>query len=85
MPIIKPKKDHQRFSDDMIALAKSKYSHLPTHELLALIAYLCGQVMAMLDQRKYTVNMARELISENIVLGNKAMVDQIKDEKGGRA
>lgn len=55
---------------------------MPPEQMLAIIAYAAGQMMALLDQRKFTVEMAIRLVQENLELGNAHMIEQVMNTQG---
>ena len=50
--------------------------------LLACAAYTVGQLIALQDQRKLTPDMAMQLVNENIVAGNQAVVGALASAGG---
>lgn len=63
--------------DDLIAAVRKHSDKLTPEELLALFAKMTGRTMAMLDQSKYTTDMAFTIITENIEHGNMEMIAQL--------
>ena len=55
---------------------------LPPMEMLAVMAYTTGQLIAMQDQRKVTPDMAMELVATNIEAGNAHAIAGLLDTKG---
>jgi uncharacterized protein YejL (UPF0352 family) len=65
-----PTVDHEAFRNDMIAVMDKHAGALDSAEMLALAAYTTGQIMAMMDARKWTSALALEVITKNIEAGN---------------
>lgn len=58
------------FRDDWLDLLNKYVGTLDASEMLALAAYSVGQMLAMQDARKWTPEMAMEVIARNIEAGN---------------
>ena len=54
-------------------------------EIVAVLSQTVGQFVAMLDQRKFTPAQAMEVVEENLVAGNAAMLDKVFWSTGGSA
>lgn len=65
-----PTVDHEAFRNDMIAVMDKHAGALDSAEMLALAAYTTGQILAMQDARKWTPELAMDLIVKNIEAGN---------------
>lgn len=77
---IEPTEKHQKFRNDLCELIKKH--NLTAPEMLALSAYLTGQLIAMQDQMTMTPDMAMELVATNIEAGNKHVIDELMNSKG---
>ena len=56
--------------DELIALMRAKMTTMDAAEILAVVAYIVGQLIALQDQRKITPARALALVSYNIEAGN---------------
>lgn len=72
---------HEAAYQDVVALLK-RHPELTAPAMLALAANLVGKLMALQDQRQYSVDACLEIIQMNMELGNKQMVDQLLSSKG---
>ena len=68
---IAPSEKHQAARDAVMQALKIHAAELPAVEILALMAHVVGQLIAVQDHRVMTVNMAFEVIEKNIEAGNK--------------
>lgn len=67
------------FRDDFIAILNKHTGHLDSSEMLAVASYTVGQMVAMMDQRKFTPDAVMELVAKNIEAGNaQAIADASK-------
>lgn len=73
---------HRAFRDDAIALLRKHAGQLDGMDMLALIAHLVGQIIALQDQRKVTREMALQIVMQNIEQGNKEVFDSLGNTKG---
>lgn len=81
MKSIKPTDRHLAFMADVKA-AMLPYTDLSSPEILALLSQLVGNAIALQDQNRYTPEMVLKLVADNIEVGNKTVVDQVRDTKG---
>ena len=58
---------------------------LDAAELLAITAHLCGQLVALQDQRRMTPAMAIELVQQNLEQGNREVIENLLNAPGGEA
>lgn len=65
-----PTPDMEAFRNDLIAVMNKHAGHLDASEMMALAAYTTGQIMAMQDARKWTSELALEVVARNIEAGN---------------
>lgn len=54
-------------------------------EMLAVTSQLVGNLIALQDQTKITPQMAMDVVSTNIEIGNREMIDWLLKETGGTA
>jgi hypothetical protein len=74
-----PTVNHIAFRDELLTLLNKHSGHLDAAELLALSAYTTGQILAMMDARKWTSELAMEVVIKNIEAGNtQAIADAAK-------
>lgn len=63
-----PTPDMAAFRDDLIAVLNKHAGALDAAEMMALAAYTTGQIMAMLDARKWTPELVMEIVTKNLLL-----------------
>jgi hypothetical protein len=73
---------HEAFRKDVLALVDRHGGHLSAQEMLAVAAYLAGQLVAHQDQRSMTHAMAFEIVFANIVRGNSDAVSSLHAPRG---
>lgn len=81
MKSIKPTAAMTAFRDDMVAQLR-KHSHLRPDEMLAVASYFVGQLVAMQDQRKFTPDMAMQIVASNIEAGNQHVICELAGTVG---
>jgi hypothetical protein len=59
--------------------------HLAGTEILAILSYTVGQVIAMQDQRNVTMEMLWKLVGANIEAGNAQIINSLARESEGSA
>lgn len=79
-----PNSDHLAFMDDAKALLR-KYEHLNAMQLLAIASQLVGNLIALQDQTKVTPNMAMEVVSKNLEIGNATAIETFLGNPAGVA
>ena len=72
LKIVESTDRHKRVRDAVLATLKREGGYMPAEELLAVMAYTCGQLIALQDQRKMTAQMALDLVYRNMERGNQA-------------
>lgn len=55
---------------------------MPAQRILAITAQFVGQLIALQDQRKITPDMALQIVSENIEIGNRAALMTLTNPEG---
>lgn len=85
MKSIAPNPQHQAFRAALERAIGEEGADIDVLELLALTAHLVGQLVAMQDQRKITVDMAMQVVISNIQQGNSEVVERLLNETGGHA
>jgi hypothetical protein len=70
MKTIKPTVAHASFRDDLLAVLNKHAGALDASEMMALAAYTTGQIMAMQDARKWSPDLAMQLVAKNMEEGN---------------
>lgn len=68
---------HKTLRLELLEVLRKYTGKLDSSEMLALSAYMVGQILAMQDQRKMTPAMGMNLIASNIELGNKHAIDSL--------
>lgn len=56
--------------------------NMPAQRILAITSQFVGQLIALQDQRKITPDMAMQIVSENIEIGNRAALMTLTDPEG---
>lgn len=79
---IEPTPAHTAYLDELKTCLGSTGKDLESDVLLAITAQFAGMLLAQLDQRKYTPDLAMELITENIVTGNQAAIASMGAPEG---
>lgn len=69
MKWVEPTEQQKRFRNDVIEVLRG-YGDVPEEQLLALASYLVGQLIALMDQTKYTPAACLEIVSQNLEAGN---------------
>ena len=62
-----------------------RHQPLEPIEMVAVLAQTLGQMLALLDQRQFTPAQAMQVVEENLVAGNAAMLDKVFGSTGGSA
>lgn len=76
---------HEALRNDLIAVIQAKYADMPADEILAVVAVLVGQLMALQDQRRFTAAQVVALVEENIMAGNRLAVADLMNNTAGSA
>lgn len=76
---MQPNAEDQAF---LTALKEQMPKDMPVQRILAITAQFVGQLVALQDQTKITVDMAMQIVQENIVIGNQAMLLTLGDPEG---
>lgn len=79
------KPEHEAAYQDLCAIVNKYADKLSPIELLAIAANMTGKLAAMQDQRSISPDYAMEVISRNLEYGNKTVIDQLRNAKGGSA
>lgn len=77
MPAMKtyePKPEHEKFLKDLKAQMPAD---MPAQDILAIVSQFVGQLIALQDQRVMTPDMAMQIVSQNIEIGNQAVLSTI--------
>jgi len=67
--------DHERIRLRLLSVLKTDGADLPADEILAVVAHLTGQLVAMQDQRRFTPDAVMTLVSQNIEAGNRHAIE----------
>lgn len=76
---MQPNAEDQAF---LTALKEQMPKDMPVQRILAITSQFVGQLVALQDQRKITVDMAMQIVQENIVIGNQAMLLTLGEPEG---
>lgn len=82
---VAPNVRHEAFRKDLIHVMDKHAGKLSAPELLALSAYVVGQIIAHQDQRKMTTQQAMDLVARNIQQGNQDIVADLIGKTAGSA
>lgn len=74
-----PNAEDQAF---MTALKEQMPANMQADRILAITSQFVGQLIALQDQRKVTPDMAMQIVSENIEIGNRAALMTLTDPEG---
>ena len=66
----------------MIASIRREAADMPADQILAITAYVVGQMIALQDQRVMTPEMALDLVDKNIEAGNQDAQRELKSAGG---
>ena len=55
---------------------------MPAQRILAIVSQFVGQLIVLQDQRKITPDMAMQIVSENIEIGNRAALMTLTNPEG---
>lgn len=71
---------HQRCRLALLEAIRKEAGDMPAEEVLAIVAYTVGQLIALQDQRRITPATAIQLVTENIEQGNRdAMIEAMSN------
>jgi hypothetical protein len=73
---------HEALYQEVIAVIRKYSDEMDNAEILAVVANMTGKVLAMLDQRKYSLEAAMAIVSRNIELGNRQVIDGLMNSEG---
>ena len=77
-----PNAQHLKIRDAIIEAIRTDGADLSAIEILAVISYTVGQLVAMQDQRAITPAMAMRVVAENISAGNSDAIKNIFETNG---
>ena len=80
--LTKPNEQHLKIRDAVIEAIRKDGADLPAIEILAVLSYTVGQIIAMQDQRVFTSAMAMEIVAQNISAGNSDAVESLFKTNG---
>lgn len=81
MKTMKAEDHHNSLLDAMKAVLQD-HSDMDAEEMLAVLSQLLGQLVAMQDQEKMTVERAQRIIEHNLVQGNQAAIEYLMQSEG---
>ena len=86
MKTVDPSARHVALRDAVMNLLKAELAKgdMPSDEVLALMSYVVGQLVAMQDQRRYTPDAAMDLVNVNLLRGNADAVSALLRAPTGR-
>lgn len=75
---------HQTLFTDFTEILR-KYEHLSKPEILAIASQIVGMLIALQDQRTMTSEIAMAIVTENLQMGNKRILDELASKSEGSA
>lgn len=66
----------------LTALKEQMPAEMPVQRILAITAQFVGQLIALQDESKITPDMAMQIVTENIVIGNQAALLTLGEAEG---
>ncbi len=75
---------HKQIRDRILETIRKDMGDMKAEEILAIVSYTVGQLVALLDQRKFTSDMAMQIVAANIEAGNAYVIAGLS-EIGGTA
>lgn len=78
------KPEHEVAYQDMVALLR-KRAQIPPLEMLAIASNMVGKLVAMMDQRTVTPQMAMQIVADNIEAGNRQVIEELATKSEGSA
>ncbi len=82
---VAPSPEHLTFRHALEECIRREALTMQADEILAVLAHMVGQVIAMQDQRRYTPDSVMNLVSSNIERGNTEAIGMLLGETGGTA
>lgn len=68
--------------DDLVALLRKHEGKVSAIEMLAIAANVVGKLAALQNQRGVTSEIAKEVIAQNILAGNRQALEQLSKPAG---
>lgn len=78
-------KAHEDLRNALLAAVRKTAPDMPAEEILAVVCVLVGQLIALQDQRRFTSAAVMQLVSQNIEAGNRRVLADLLNAKGGNA
>ncbi len=69
--LVKPSPDHIKLRAGFIDLVTRETPDMPLDQMVAVVAYMLGQMIALQDQRRWSPAQMMDLVSQNIQAGNR--------------
>jgi hypothetical protein len=85
MSALLAKPEHEVVYQDLCELIRKHADELTSIEILAVAANMVGKLVALQDQRNVSPKMAMEIVTANLELGNRQVIDGLATAKGGLA
>lgn len=77
-----PGAKHQALYAGVLDALRAHGGGMTPAELLAVVSNIAGKLLAMQDQRKFTVERAMAMVIRNIEIGNQEVVDGLLKSQG---
>lgn len=72
------KDEHKAYFNALVAAIGNEGGDIPCEELLAITAKVCGRLLALMDQRRYSPATAMEIVARNIEVGNAEVLNDLR-------
>lgn len=73
--------EHEVVYSDLLNLVAKHADNVSSMELLAIAGNMVGKIIALQDQSKMDSKMAMDIVIKNIEVGNKQIIDYLKNQK----
>lgn len=73
--LMEPKPEHDAFMAELKSCLGSTGKDLDAAVLLAIASQFVGQLLALQDQRRYSVEQAIDLVMRNLEIGNQMVIN----------
>jgi hypothetical protein len=73
---------HQQLVVDIMEIIKKTVPEIDPVEILAVLSVAVGRVVAMQDQRRYSPEAVMAIVSRNIEIGNREVIEALHRSEG---
>lgn len=82
---VKPSPEHVKLRASILDVMAREVPDMPPDQMVAVVAYFLGQMIAMQDQRRWTPAQMMELVAQNIEAGNRDAIAHTFSKTEGSA